>query len=481
MRIPRPSRRPPAPTVPAEAHQLVVVGGGFAGLYAVRSLRDAPVQITLIDRHNHHLFAPLLYQVATGALAPAEIAQPLRSLLRGQRNVQVLLGEAVDLDPDGRRVILEDGSWVAYDSLLIATGVRHAYFGHDEWAAHAPGLKTVADALEIRRRVLLAFEAAERELDHAVQREWLTFVIVGGGPTGVELAGALGEIANDALRHEFRAIRPETARILLVEATERILPTYPPDLSRAAAHDLEELGSTVWTGRRVVDVDGAGVTVEGPDGPERIAARTVLWAAGVQTEPFGRAVAQALGVDTDRAGRIAVAPDLSVPGHPGIFVVGDLALVTGSDGRPVPGVAQGAIQGGRHVARVIRARLAGEAPQPFRFKDLGELATIGRLRGVADLRRIRFHGFVAWALWLSIHLFWLVGLHNRIIVFIRWTWSFITRGRGNRLITGEGPPVTPASPTASTQAPAARPSMSDDLDRSPATEERRGSSGRMGR
>jgi NADH dehydrogenase len=457
MRIPLPTRRPPASTATAEAHQLVVIGGGFAGLYAVRSLRDAPVQITLIDRHNHHLFAPLLYQVATGALAPAEIAQPLRSLLRGQRNVQVLLGEAVDLDPAGQRVILEDGSGVAYDSLLIATGVRHAYFGHDEWAAHAPGLKTVADALEIRRRVLLAFEAAERELDHGVQREWLTFVIVGGGPTGVELAGALGEIANDALRHEFRAIRPETARILLVEATERILPTYPPDLSRAAAHDLEELGSTVWTGRRVVDVDGAGVTVEGPDGPERIAARTVLWAAGVQTEPFGRAVAQALGVDTDRAGRIAVAPDLSVPGYPGIFVVGDLALVTGADGRPVPGVAQGAIQGGRHVARVMRARLTGEAPQPFRFKDLGELATIGRLRGVADLRRIRFHGFVAWALWLSIHLFWLVGLHNRIIVFIRWTWSFITRGRGNRLITGEGPPVAPAGSAEAPASPAEAP------------------------
>jgi NADH dehydrogenase len=441
MRISLPTRRPAAPPPTGEAHQLVVIGGGFAGLYAVRSLRDAPVQITLIDRHNHHLFAPLLYQVATGALAPAEIAQPLRSLLRGQRNVQVLLGEAVDLDPALRRVILEDGSWVAYDSLVIATGVRHAYFGHDEWAAFAPGLKTVADALEIRRRVLLAFEAAERELDHAIQREWLTFVIVGGGPTGVELAGALGEIANDALRHEFRAIRPETARILLVEATDRVLPTYPPDLSRAAAQDLEELGATVWTGRRVIDVDAVGVTVEGPGGPERVAARTVLWAAGVQTEPFGRAVAKALAVDTDRAGRIAVGPDLAVPGNPEILVVGDLALVTGGDGRPVPGVAQGAIQGGRYAARVIRARLAGEAPSPFRFKDLGELATIGRLRGVADLRRVRFHGFVAWLLWLSIHLFWLVGLHNRIIVFIRWTWSFITRGRGNRLITGEGPPA----------------------------------------
>ena len=444
MRIPLPARRPPLPVPAGGLPRLVVIGGGFAGLYAVRSLRDTPVRITLIDRHNHHLFAPLLYQVATGALAPAEIAQPLRALLRRQANVQVLLGEAVDLDPDAHAVRLEDGSWVTYDSLIIATGVRHAYFGHDEWAEHAPGLKTIADALEIRRRVLLAFEAAERERDAAVQREWLTFVIVGGGPTGVELAGALGEIANDALRHEFRAIHPETARILLVEATDRILPTYPAGLSRAAASDLEELGATVWTDRRVTDIDAGGVTIEGPRGPERVAARTVLWAAGVQTEPFGRAVARALDVTPDRAGRIAVRPDLSVPGHPDIFVVGDLALVAGSDGRMVPGVAQGAIQGGRHVARVIRARLEGRDAPPFRYKDLGELATIGRLRGVADLRRVRFSGFVAWLLWLTIHLFWLVGLHNRIIVFIRWTWSFFTRGRGNRLITGEGRPASGA-------------------------------------
>ena len=316
MRTPLLARRPSPPAPAGALPRLVVIGGGFAGLYAVRSLRDAPVRITLIDRHNHHLFAPLLYQVATGALAPAEIAQPLRALLRNQANVQVLLGEAVDLDPTARRVRLEDGSWVTYDSLVIATGVRHAYFGHEEWAAHAPGLKTISDALEIRRRVLLAFEAAEREREPAVQREWLTFVIVGGGPTGVELAGALGEIANDALRHEFRAIRPETARIFLVEATDRILPTYPPNLSRAAATALEELGATVWTSRRVTGIGAGSVTIEGPDGPHRIAARTVLWAAGVQTEPFGRAVARALHVAPDRAGRIAVEPDLSVPGHP---------------------------------------------------------------------------------------------------------------------------------------------------------------------
>jgi NADH dehydrogenase len=286
---------------------------------------------------------------------------------------------------------------------------------------------------------------------------------VGGGPTGVELAGALGAIANDVLRHEFRAIQPETARILLVEATDRILPTYPPNLSRAAATELEELGATVRTGRRVTGIDAGSVTIEGPDGPQRIAARTVLWAAGVQTEPFGATVARALDVAPDRAGRLAVEPDLSVPGHPEIFVVGDLALVIGSDGRMVPGVAQGAIQGGRHVARVIRARLEGHAAPPFRYKDLGELATIGRLRGVADLRRLRFSGFIAWLLWLTIHLFWLVGLHNRILVFIRWTYSFITRGRGNRLITGEGRPASvsprhradPASPMTPRSDPAA--------------------------
>ncbi len=470
MRIPLLARRPSPPAPAGALPRLVVIGGGFAGLYAVRSLRDAPVRITLIDRHNHHLFAPLLYQVATGALAPAEIAQPLRALLRRQANVQVLLGEAVDLDPIGRRIRLEDGSWVAYDVLVIATGVRHAYFGHEEWATHAPGLKTMADALEIRRRVLLAFEAAERERDPAVQREWLTFVIVGGGPTGVELAGALGEIANDALRHEFRAIQPETARILLVEATDRILPTYPPNLSRAAATELEELGATVRTGRRVTGIDAGSVTIEGPDGPQRIAARTVLWAAGVQTEPFGATVARALDVAPDRAGRLAVEPDLSVPGHPEIFVVGDLALVIGSDGRMVPGVAQGAIQGGRHVARVIRARLEGHAAPPFRYKDLGELATIGRLRGVADLRRLRFSGFIAWLLWLTIHLFWLVGLHNRILVFIRWTYSFITRGRGNRLITGEGrpasvpprhraDPTSPMTPRSDPAAPSGSPAL----------------------
>jgi len=421
-------------------HRVVIVGGGFGGLYAARALRRAPADVTLIDRQNHHLFSPLLYQVATAQLAPGEIAQPLRSLLRNQSNTQVLLGEAVDLDPGTATVRLADGASIPYDSLIVATGTRHSWFGHDDWEPLAPGLKTIDDALAIRRRILLAFERAERETDPDVRKAWMTFVVVGGGPTGVELAGALGEVARDALRHEFRAIDPTMARIFLVEALDRILPTYPADLSRRAAADLASLGATAMTSTRVTAITVDGVDTETGTGPEHLAARTVLWAAGVQVTPFGRAVATALAATTDRAGRIIVGPDLTVPGHPEVTILGDLALTPWQPGRPVPGVAQGAIQGGRYAGGRIVATLDGQTTPPFRFKDLGELATIGRLRAVADFRHFRIRGFPAWVLWLTIHIVWLIGFQNRLLVLVRWAWSFATRGRSNRLITG-----TPAS------------------------------------
>ena len=325
---------------------------------------------------------------------------------------------------------------VPYDSLIVATGTTHGWFGHDEWAPFAPGLKTIDDALAIRRRVLLAFERAERETDEVARAAWMTYAVVGGGPTGVELAGALGEVARDALRREFRSIDPSTARIVLVEANERVLPTYPPGLSRRAASDLLSLGAVVRTSTRVTAITAEGVDMLSDAGPEHLAARTVLWAAGVRVTPFGAAVARALEAATDRGGRILVQPDLTVPGHPEVTIVGDLAVTPWKPQHPVPGVAQGAIQGGRYAGRRIRASLDGETIPPFRFKDLGELATIGRLRAVADFRRFRLTGFVAWALWLSIHIVWLIGFENRLLVLLRWAWSFVTRGRANRLITG---------------------------------------------
>jgi NADH dehydrogenase len=430
----------PIETTSGRRQHVVIVGGGFGGLYAARALRGGRVDVTVIDRQNHHVFSPLLYQVATAQLAPGEIAQPLRTLLRREPSTRVLLAEAVGLDPAGRAVLLDDGSRVAYDHLVVATGTRHGWFGHDDWEPLAPGLKTIDDALAIRRRILLAFEQAERESDPAARAAWMTFVVVGGGPTGVELAGSLGEIARDTLRREFRSIDPTLARIVLVEALDRVLPTYPTGLSRRAERDLRTLGATVRTGTRVTAIDASGVDLAAAAGPERLPARTVLWAAGVEVAPFGRAIATALGAATDRVGRIEVGPDLTVPGHPEISIVGDLAVTPWRPGRPVPGVAQGAIQGGRYVGRRILATLDGETLPPFRFKDLGELATIGRLKGVADFRRFRFGGFAAWVLWLSIHIVWLIGFQNRVLVLVRWAWSFVTRGRSNRLITG---PVAP--------------------------------------
>jgi NADH:ubiquinone reductase (H+-translocating) len=418
-------------------HRVVIVGGGFGGLYAARGLDKAAVSLTLVDRRNFHLFQPLLYQVATGALSPGEIAQPLRAILRRQHNADVLLAEAVGLDPAARVVRTSDGGEIPYDTLVIATGARHAYFGHDEWAGFAPGLKTLEDATEIRRRVLIAFEAAEREADPARRRAWMTFVVVGGGPTGAELAGALGEISNDSLRNDFRRIRPPDARIVLVEALDRILTAYPAGLSAKAQRQLEHLGVEVRAATKVVGIDADGVDLEAGGRPERLDARTVLWAAGVLASSFGRVAAEALGAEQDRAGRVIVAPDLSVPGHPEVVVIGDLAAARQANGNPVPGVAPAAIQEGRWVAKAIRARLDGRDPGPFRYGDKGNLATLGRARAVADLGRFRrFSGFVAWVMWLAVHIWFLIGFQNRLLVIIRWGWSFITRGRGTRLITG---------------------------------------------
>ena len=431
-----------------QRHRVLIVGGGFGGLYAARRLGgDKRIDLTLVDRRNHHVFQPLLYQVATGAVAPGDIAKPLRSILHKSQNTTVLLGEAIGLDPVEREVELSDGGPIGYDTLIVATGARHSFFGHDEWAAHAAGLKSIDDATRIRREILIAFEAAEREHVAERRREWMTFVIVGGGPTGVELAGALGEIAHDTLRRDFRSINPPDARIILIEMLDRVLSGYPVGRSKSARRQLQRLGVTVRTGTKVTDITESEVTVEPAAGgpPEHIPARTVLWAAGVQASSFARVVAAATGAQADKAGRIRVGPDLTVPGHPEIFVIGDAAVQPWKPDRPVPGVAQGGIQGGRHAARAIIRRLDGEPEEPFRFRDLGDVAVIGRLSGVTNITWLgpfgRTRGFVAWLIWLGIHIVNLAGFHNRLIVLIRWAWSFVTHGRGSRLITGE--PLVP--------------------------------------
>jgi NADH dehydrogenase len=423
-------------------HRVVVVGGGFGGLYAARELsRDRRVELTLVDRRNFHLFQPLLYQVATGALGPSEIAQPLRSIFRRRANVRVVLGMAVDLDANAREVRLSDGGVVPYDSLIVSTGARFSYFGHEDWAPYAPGLKTIDDATEIRRRIFIAFEAAEREANPERRAEWMTFFIVGGGPTGVELAGALGEIARDTLRRDFRLISPESAQILLIELNDRVLVTYPEDRSRAARTQLERLGVTVMTGTKVVGIDEHSIEVETEGARNRIPGRTMLWAAGVQASSFARAVAKAAGADSDRAGRVVVGPNLTLPGRSDIFVIGDAAMMAWKDGQAVPGVAQGAIQSGKYAAKQIRRRLSGQATPPFRYSDRGDVAIIGRLAGVTNIpwlgRLGRASGFPAWFLWLTIHILYLIGFANRIVVITRWAWSFLTHGRGSRLITGQ--------------------------------------------
>jgi len=428
---------------------VVIVGGGFAGLTAARALAERPVRVTLLDRRNHHVFQPLLYQVATAGLSATDIAAPLRRILRRQANVTVLLAEVLRVDPAARKVILADGE-VDYDFLILATGATHSYFGHDEWARHAPGLKTLEDALLIRRRTLLAFELAERETDAERRGQLLTFVVIGGGPTGVELAGTLVEIAHHTLRREFRRIDPAEARVVLIEGLDRVLPTYPPDLSEKARRQLERLGAQVRTGARVTSVDADGVWL----GTERLAARTVLWAAGVAASPVGRS----LGAPLDRAGRVQVEADLSLPGHREVFVTGDLAALE-QDGRPVPGVAPAAMQMGRHAARNILRVLRGEPRQPFRYVDKGSLATIGRRAAVAVFGRFKLWGFPAWAAWLGVHIFFLIGFRNRLVVMLEWALAYVTYQRNARLI------LEPVDAPADAALPAAAPELSGGGDR----------------
>lgn len=421
-----------------ERHRIVILGGGFGGLSAAHALKNAPVEVTLLDRCNYHLFQPLLYQVATGSLSPANIAAPLRQILRGQKNTKVLLAEAVDIDATNRRVILSDGE-VPYDTLIVATGSTHQYFGHHEWEQFAPGLKTVEDATAMRRRILLAFEAAEREPDPAKLKSWMTFVIVGGGPTGAELAGALGEIAHDTLTHDFRDIDPSQTQIILVEGTDRALPTYPPKLSEAARKMLVRLGVTVRTGAMVTDVKADSVTIRNGDRTESIPTRTVLWAAGVLASPLGIILFKKADAPVDKLGRVLVSPDLSVPGHPEIFVIGDLANFSHQTGKPLPGVAQPAIQQGHYVGKVIRARLQNKKLSPFHYFDKGNLATIGRGAAVADLNWLQISGLPAWLIWIFIHLLYIVQFQNRLLVLLQWAWLYITFDRSARLITGENP------------------------------------------
>jgi NADH dehydrogenase len=410
----------------ADTPHVVILGGGFGGLWAARALARAPVSVTLVDRSNHHLFQPLLYQVATAGLSAPDIAAPLRHLVREQKNADVRLDEVEHVDVANRRVILRSGE-IDYDYLVVATGSTHMYFGHDDWAAHAPGLKTLDDAFVIRRNVLEAFEAAEREPDDAKRAPWLNFVVVGGGPTGVELAGTLAEIARHTLSQEFRRIDSRSARIHLIEAGSRVLPSMPESLSASALRQLEKLGVDVHLGVPVTSVDADGVTY----GDQRIEARTVLWAAGVAASPLGRDLSDRC----DRAGRVPVEPDLSVPGHPEVFVVGDLATVT-QDGELVPGVAPAAKQMGAHAAAAIRARVEGKPTKPFHYRDYGNLATIGRMAAVVDLRGFHLSGFVAWWFWLVAHVFFLIGFRNRLVVLINWAWSYCTYQRHARIIFG---------------------------------------------
>jgi len=409
--------------------RVVILGCGFGGLFAARALRKAPVDITVVDRTNHHLFQPLLYQVATAGLAAPAVAEPIRRILAGQKNTTVLYGEAQRVDLAARKVILENGEALAYDRLILATGARDSYFGHDDWARHAPGLKTLEDAFDIRRRVLLAFEHAERESDPAKRAAWLTFVVIGAGATGVEMAGMLAEIARHTLKGEFRRYDPRNARVVLVEGMDRVLPPYPPELSERARQQLERLGVTVWLGRRVTGIDACGVQM----GSERLEANTVIWCAGVAGSPIGAT----LGVPLDRAGRVIVEPDLSVPGHPEVQVVGDLALLP-SHQPPVPGVAPAAKQMGRHAASNILAGLAGKPPRPYRYRDYGQLATIGRSAAVAMFGRIRIWGWLAWVAWLTAHIYFLIGFRNRLLVLIDWAWAYWTFERSARIVIGEG-------------------------------------------
>ena len=417
-------------------HRVVIVGGGFGGLYAAQNLKGADVDVTLIDRRNFHLFQPLLYQVATGGLSPAEIAAPLRYILSKQANARVILAEATDLDVAARAVVLSDETRVCYDTLILATGSTHSYFAHPEWAEIAPGLKTIEDATEIRARILMAFERAEREQDEAERRANLTFVVVGGGPTGVELAGALGEISRDTLKRDFRNINPAESRIFLVEGSDRVLRTYAPELSVAADHSLVKLGVQVRTNSIVTALDRSGVTFQAAGTEQHLETRTVIWAAGVQASPLGKMLAAKTGVEIDRAGRVLVQADLSIKDHPEIFVIGDLAAGKNPDGSVWPGVAPTAMQQGDYAAKCISARLRNETTKPFVYWNKGSLATIGRNKAVAEIGPLKFSGILAWLAWLFIHVFYIIVFESRVVIVFQWAYDYFTFNRGARLITG---------------------------------------------
>ena len=432
-----------------QKHRVLILGGGFAGLNAAQKLKRAPVEITLIDRRNFHLFQPLLYQVATGSLSPGEISAPLRSVLSKQKNAQVLLGEAADIDPDAKRVILRDGASFPYDSLIVATGSKTSYYGNDSWRDYAPSLKTVEEATAIRHKILYAFEWAERAPTIQEARQWLTFVIIGAGATGLELAGALAEIAYETLKNDFRRINPKDARILLMEGGPRVLPAYPPDLSEKAEKLVTRLGVEVMKNVMATAVDSNGVTYKRGGATEKLAAKTVLWAGGVVATTFGKKLAERTRSETERNGRIKVKTDLTIPNYPDIFVVGDLAAaVDTKSGKPLPGVAQVAIQGGSYAAKIIRARLQGKKDlPPFHYFDKGDMAVIGRAAAVANIFGMHVSGLPAWLIWLFIHLMYIVEFQNRVLVFVQWGFEYLTFSRGARLITGSGDPDLPTPPT----------------------------------
>jgi NADH dehydrogenase len=430
-----------------QTHRVVILGGGFGGLNAAQKLKRAPVEVTLIDRRNFHLFQPLLYQVATGSLSPGEIAAPLRGVLAKQKNTRVLLGEAADIDPQAKKVILLDGAAFEYDSLIVATGSQSSYYGHDGWREWAPSLKSVEEATAIRHKILYAFERAERAASDEEAQTWLTFVIVGAGATGMELAGALAEIANETLKNDFRKINPQEAQILLFEGGPRVLTSFPEDLSAKAERLVGKLGVQVLKNVMVTDIDGGGVTYKTAQGVQRLAAKTVLWAGGVMTNDFGQKLAERTKAETDRSGRIKVNPDLTVPGYPDVFLIGDLALSHGQNGKPLPGVAQVAIQGGAYVARAIRARLRRKTElPPFRYFNKGDMAVIGRAAAIADIFGFHLSGLLAWLTWLFVHLMYIVEFQSRVLVFVQWGFEFLTFSRGARLITGEAATDSLAQP-----------------------------------
>src|SRR5262245_8405093 len=443
--ISSPGRHGMIATAPTQRPRVVIIGAGFGGLSAAKQLARAPFEVTVLDQHNYHLFQPLLYQVATAALSPGEIASPIRGILRDQQNVNVLLAKVSGIDVAGREVLAE-GRRIPFDYLIVATGAEHAYFGND-WASHAPGLKTIDDATYLRRRILLAFERAETESNPNERRRLLNFVVVGGGPTGVEMAGAIAELARRALASDFRSIDPRSARIILIEAAPRLLTPFEPSLAEKARRALEQLGVEVRLGAGVTDCDSASVSI----GNERIETRTIIWAAGVKASP----VAEWLGAASDHAGRVKVEPDLSVPGHPDIFVIGDVAAAPDADGNPLPGVAPVAKQQGQYVAKLLIARAAGKTLPAFRYRDFGSLAAIGRKRAVAQFGAFKVSGFPAWLLWSLAHIYFLIGFRNRLAVALHWLWNYITFQRGTRLITGisgsriaDVQPVMPAPPLA---------------------------------